>query len=479
MSTTSRRPVSERVRRRRRWVGRTSALVVVTLIAAGTVFAARDLAAPTAIGHPIGETVVPVPADAERVCAGSVLQLSNASGQNATTATALGTETVSAAGSDGTVHRGTIDAGPNGGSGATTITAPAGTTTPSVAGSGIQDIEQSDLAGLAAAACTDPVSSAWLVGGSTVTGRTSIITLSNPTAVNATVDLSIYDASGPVSAPGTNGIVVAPHTQSVVPLSGFVSGASATVVHVTTTGGQIVAMMQESVIRTLTPGGVDIIQGSAAPDTTQVIPGVVVRSAQAAQSGSDTADAAPIVRVYVPGAVQANLTLSIQSGGGGGTTVNATAEPGIVTDIPLSDFPDGTYSVSISADRPVVAAARTSTATSGGRTDLGWFASAPALTASVLTDVVNGPGATLTLVNPTRHDATVRLTSDQGSQSVLVTAGATVDTAVPLSTAMRITGAIGLRASVSYQGGSGIAGFPIVPALQASSPLTVFPQAAG
>ena len=478
MSEAARRPVSDRVRARRRWVARLGVFVVAVLAVGGTIAAARETGGPAAIGHPVGRTITPVPADASRVCAGPALRLADQSGENATRATPVGQETLSDAGSSGAVRRSTLAAGANGGSTPVVITAPAGRTTPSVAGSGVQDVEQSDLAGLTAAACADPVSSTWLVGGSTETGRTSLITLANPTAVNATVNLAIYDASGPVSAPGTEGIVVAPHTQSVVPLAGFVTGARSPVVHVTTAGGQIVAMMQESVIRTLTPGGVDIVQGSAPPATTQVIPGVVLRSAQGAQSGSDTADAAPVVRVYVPGAVQANLTLSIRSGGGG-TTVNATAEPGIVTDIPLSDFADGTYSIVISADRPVVAAARTSTPTTNGRTDLGWFAAAPTLSGSVLTDIVNGPGATMTIVNPTRHDATVRLTSDRGTQSVLVTSGSTVDTAIPTGTAVRMTGAAGLVAAVSYQGSSGIAGFPVVPALQASSPLTVFPQAGG
>ena len=55
--------------------------------------------------------------------------------------------------------------------------------------------------------------------------------------MNATVDLTIYDGSGTVSAPGTTGIVVAPRSQKVVPLSGFVSDQGSTVVHVESSGG--------------------------------------------------------------------------------------------------------------------------------------------------------------------------------------------------------------------------------------------------
>jgi hypothetical protein len=463
------------VRAGRRWAIRGTATLVGVVVAAATLGAAHMVGVPSISGHPAGRTVTPVAADAQRVCAGSVLQLSDASGADATQASRIGSESVVAASSSGRVRQSTLASASTGGSAPTVLTAAAGSSTPLIAGSGIQTVAQSDVAGLAAAACDDASASTWLVGGSTETGRTSLVVLSNPTDVNATVDLDIYDAQGIVRAPGTNGIVVAPHTQRVVPLAGFVSGAASPVVHVTSTGGLVAATMQETVIRTLTPGGVDIVQGSAAPSRSQVIPGMVLRKSDDAQQGDDTADAAPIVRVFVPGTKQAKLTLSFTTASGGGTTVNATAEPGIVTDIPLDDFTDGTYSVSVSSDRPVVASARTSTPTSGSKTDLAWFASAPALGSTVLADVVDGPDATLSLVNPTDHDATVEIRAGSSTKKLTVTSGSTAATGVSTSKPVEITGASGLRASVSYSGGEGIAGFPIRPDVKASTPVRVYP----
>jgi hypothetical protein len=479
--------------RGRRWALRGTATFVGVVLAVGTLGAAHFLGTPSSASQPVGRTVTPVPANAQRVCAGSILQLADANGGDATTASRLGKESVVATSSTGRVSTTRLGASSSGGSAPALLTAAAGAATPAVAGSGTQDVEQSDVSGLAAAACADTSASSWLVGGSTQTGRTSLITLSNPTAVNATVDLDVFDSSGKVSAPGTTGIVVAPHAQKVIPLAGFVSGASSPVVHVTSTGGQVVAMMQETVIRTLTPGGVDIVQSGAGPSLTQVIPGVVLRKAEQAQEGADSADAAPIVRVFVPGAKQASLTLSIRTADGGGTTVNATAQPGIVTDIPLDDFSDGTYSVTIAANHPVVAGARTSTPTTGGKTDLGWFASAPALSSSTLADVVDGPSARITFVNTTRQDATVRLRSGGGSggagggsgsgggagggstQEITVTSGSTATIAVPTSKPLRITHARGLYAGVTYSGATGIAGFPVRSAPSVSTPITVYP----
>ncbi|WP_022907249.1 DUF5719 family protein, partial [Curtobacterium sp. B18] len=395
----------------RRWVVRGTATAIAVVVAAGAVTAAHAIGTETAPGRPAGKTVTPVPADAERVCAGNALRLSDDAGNDATKASTVGTATVATATTGSSVERSGLDDSSTGGSKPRLLTAPAGDTTPQVAGSSYQSVASGDLVGVGAASCDDPSQSTWLVGGSTETGRTSLVTLSNPTDVNATVDLSIYDGSGTVSAPGTTGIVVAPNTQKVVPLSGFVSDQGSTVVHVESSGGQIVAHMQESIVRTLTPGGFDIISGGAAPATSQIIPGVVLDGAQEAQRGDDTADAAPIVRLFVPGAEAARVTLGITTADGGGSTVNATAEPGVVTDVALDDFPDGRYAFTVTSTEPLVAGARTTTPTDDGRTDVGWFASADPLGSSTITAVAPGENQRLTLVNPTRSDADVTIRS--------------------------------------------------------------------
>jgi len=459
----------------RRWVVRGTATAIAVVVAAGAVTAAHAIGTDTAPGRPAGKTVTPVPADAERVCAGSALRLSDDAGNDATKASTVGSATVATATTGSSVERSSLDPSSTGGSDPRLLTAPAGKTTPQVAGSSYQSVSSGDLVGAGAASCDDPSQSTWLVGGSTETGRTSLVTLSNPTDVNATVDLSIYDANGTVSAPGTTGIVVAPNTQKVVPLSGFVSDQGSTVVHVESSGGQIVAHMQESIVRTLTPGGFDIVSGGADPSTTQIIPGVVLAGAQEAQRGDDTADAAPIVRLFVPGTEAARVTLGITTSEGGGSTVNATAEPGVVTDVALDDFPDGRYSFTVTSTVPVVAGARTTTPTEDDRTDLGWFASAEPLGASAITALAPGPNQRMTLVNPTRTDARVTIRSGDEQQRVEVVAGATSTVIVPVSKQLVLTGTKGIVAGVTYEGSDGIAGFPVRAATEVSTPVRVYP----
>ncbi|QCR43876.1 hypothetical protein C1N91_10360 [Curtobacterium sp. SGAir0471] len=459
----------------RRWVVRGTATAVAVVVAAGAVTAAHAIGTESAPVRPAGRLVTPVPADAERVCAGSALRLSDDSGNDATTASTVGSSQVATGTTGSTVDRSTLEPSTTGGSDPQLLTAPAGDRTPQVAGSTSQSVSSGDLVGFGAASCDDPGQSTWLVGGSTETGRTSLVTLSNPTDVNATVDLDVYDASGTVQAPGTTGIVVAPNTQKVVPLSGFVSDQGSTVVHVTSSGGQIVAHMQESIVRTLTPGGYDVVSGGAAPSRTQVIPAVVLRGAEEAQRGDDTEDAAPVLRLFVPGDRAARVTVGITTADGGGSTVNATAEPGVVTDVALDDFPDGRYSFTVTSTEPLVAGARTTKPTDDGRTDLGWFASAEPLGDRVVTAVAPGGGARMNLVNPTRSDATVTITSGDREQEVDVASGSTATVQVPVSTQLVLTGAEGLVAGVSYDADDGIGGFPVRPATEVSTPLRVYP----
>jgi hypothetical protein len=459
----------------RRWALRGTATAVAVIVAAGTIAAAHTLGTTEDPGHPAGRTVTPVPAAAERVCAGSALRLSDDAGNDATRASTIGSPEIATATTGDRVDRSDLDGSSTGSSDPTLLTAPAGDTAPQVAGSSYQSVSDGDVVGVGAASCDDPSQSTWLVGGSTETGRTTLVTLANPTDVNATVDLTIADTSGTVSAPGTSGIVVAPNSQKVVPLSGFVTDQGSTVVHVTSSGGQIVAHMQETVVRTLTPGGFDIVSGGAAPSRQQVIPAVVLEDAEGAQRGEDTADAAPVLRLYVPGTAVARVTLGITTADGGGTTVDATAEPGVVTDVPLDDFPDGRYSFTIDSSVPIVAGARTTTPTDDGRTDLGWFASAEPLSATTVTAVAAGSGARLNLVNPTREDATVTVRSGGDAQEVQVTSGSTATVSVPSAQQLTITGAAGLVAGVTYQGDDGIAGFPVRPETEVSSPVRVYP----
>jgi len=106
---------------------------------------------------------------------------------------------------------------------------------------------------------------------------------------------------------------------------------------------------------------------------------------------------------------------------------------------------------------------------------VGWFASAVPLGARTIAAVAPGDGAGLNLVNPTTEDARVTITSGDDRQRVTVPAGATSTVDVQTSRQLVITGADRVVAGVTYAGDDGIAGFPLRPVTEVSSPVRVYP----
>ncbi|GAB2982950.1 DUF5719 family protein [Frigoribacterium salinisoli] len=449
------------------------------LVAAVVVAGATVLPLPALDATPAGRLVEPVPVDQVRVCPGSVLRLSDEDGGAATTSSALGEASVTSSSSLGDVDEEVLAGADGASSRPTALTAPVEDgEVPLLSGAQSQLVDEGDLYGFTAAACAEPTSSTWLVGGSTRTGRVTLVTLVNPTDVNSTVDLGIVAEQGQVQGPGIDGIVVAPRTQKVVPLAGFATGLSSPVVHVTSRGGPIVANLQESIVRTLQPGGADVVSASAGPARTTVVPGIVVRDGERLESvvePDEADDASSVLRVLVPGAEAADVTVTLAGPSGDGTTFDVRAEGGRVTDLPVDGLPDGRYTATLRSSVPVVAGARTSTATPDGQVDVAWAPSAAALTGDVQVSVGEGEGAALTLANPGEQPVTTTLVRGDDETEVAVAPGSSVDVRVGADDAFVLRDPQGLRAAVSWSGDGRIAAWSVVAPLPASTPVVVHP----
>jgi len=449
------------------------------LVAAVVVTGATVLPLPALDATPAGRLVEPVPVDQVRVCPGSVLRLSDEDGGAATTSSALGEASVTSSSSLGEIDEEVLAGADGASSRPTALTAPVeGDQVPLLSGAQSQLVDEADLYGFTAAPCAEPTSSTWLVGGSTRTGRVTLVTLVNPTDVNSTVDLGIVAEQGDVQGPGIDGIVVAPRTQKVVPLAGFATGLSSPVVHVTSRGGPIVANLQESIVRTLQPGGADVVSASAGPARTTVVPGVVVRDAERLESvveADEADDASSVLRVLVPGAEAADVTVTLADPSGDGTTFDVRAEGGRVTDLPVDGLPDGRYTATLRSSVPIVAGARTSTATPDGQVDVAWAPSAAALDGDVQVSVGEGEGVALTLANPGEDAVTTTLVRGDDETEVAVAPGASVDVRIGAADTFVLRDPQGLRAAVSWSGDGRIAAWSVVAPLPASSPVVVHP----
>jgi hypothetical protein len=459
--------------------------VVALALGAGVVFSATALPIPKFQETPAGRVITPVALDQQRVCPGSLLRLAGDSGASATTVTAVGRATTVSGSGDGDTTQQSVLAGADGAaSSPLLITAPAaGTKIPLVGGAESQQAAESDLGGFAAAPCAEPTSSTWLVGGSTTTGRTTLIDLINPTDVNSTVDLSLAGENGPVEGPGLEGIVVGPRSQKVIPLSGFATDLSSPVVHVSSRGGQITATLQTSVVRTLEPGGVDIVSAAAAPSRLVTVPGIIVRDGAALQAKVGSAgydDLKTILRTFVPGKDNAQLSVQMSTSDGKGATFSTTAQAGQVTDLPLDGLAEGIYTATIQSNVPVVAGARSSSVAKEGPIDLAWTGGAPALTGTTMFSTAKGVGVALDLANPTSKAVVARLSSTSASgkttaQEVTVPAGSSVVTGLDNGATLTLTKADGLRGAVNYAASGRIASYALFSPTAASTPVKVYP----
>jgi hypothetical protein len=467
---------------------RITAASVGIVVAVGAFAAAGLVDLPTLTRVPPSVLVTPVPAAKQLVCPGSVLQLGNSGGQNASVASPLGQPSTTHAATAGAVDTAAIrnqDAGDSTAGSPTLLTVPASANgaSISIAGAQHQPVDEGDYRGLAAAECTQPSSDSWLVGGATTVGRTTLLTLANPGSVVSTIAIEIFTADGLVQAPGTTGIVVPARGQRVLSLAGFAPDAASIALHVTSRGGPIAVTLQESIVRGIEASGVDIVGSTAAPSKVNVIPGVVIADAEAlgerlGEEGFE--DLATVLRLVVPGEDPAQATVRIvpEDPTLSGASFELTLDPGVVTDVPIEGLTDGAYSVQVESTVALSAAVRASTVagakvgkTPAGASDVAWFASATALTDTAFTSIAPGPGASLHLSNP--GDQTVVVVV--GGQMINVSAGASVTVEVTGATSYTFAGAAGLYASVSFSATGQLASYLVSSAANDEAPVTIYP----
>lgn len=224
-----------------------------------------------------------------------------------------------------------------------------------------------DLRGLATTTCEPATTDIWLVGGGTQPGRRARLLLANPGVTPAVVDVAVLGPEGPVPAPASSGVTVAPGTQKALYLDAIAPGLSVLALHVQARSGRVATTLHDSVVRGTVPGGADDVPATAPPSRRLVIPGVAI-AAPAPFRGrpggtlplQSTAAGAVAVRVADPGGAEAVVRVHlvgpdgvVDLPGGGVMTVPAHG----VADVVVTGVPDGLYSAVVEADTPVVAAA--------------------------------------------------------------------------------------------------------------------------
>ena len=300
----------------------------------------------------------------------------------------------------------------------------------------IQLVENKNIKGLLAAPCLRAQSEFWLVGGSTMTGRESLLILNNPTQVDATVDLEIFTENGTSHSAGLSGIAVAAQKTTVVPLASFVLRSQSIVVHATSRGGSITALIQQKSVRGTRASGADYVAPAPAASKFNVLPGILVRGSKDAskfrKSSDQYSDVQQLLRVFVPGTVDANLTLQVLGSDKQtfGTVLSVKAAAGKVTDFEIKGLKDGDYFAYLDSDVEVQSSIRLvrARATTDRYVDFAWVNSVEAFQTPRYVAIPKAGISKLSIVNPSNNAtvvsikigaATVKRTIAAGSDAVI------------------------------------------------------------
>lgn len=467
---------------------RRSVAAAAGVVAVGVVALAALVPLPDYSVQAASVTVSPAAGEQTIVCPGPLSRLSDASGANATRFSVIGTTTlVQGTNPSGvTVRTENLDMPDNTGAApsipARSLTSSAVLNDERVALAAAQasQVADGDTVGFAASACQSAALESWLVGGATTTGRTSFVYLVNPTDVAASVDLTVYAEQGAISSPGSRDIVVPAGAERVISLAGLAPNVTSPVVNVRSSGGHVAAWLQHSVVRGLNPGGAELTGSTSAAADKHVIPGVEIAGTTAiaellGQTGNE--DLQSILRVY-PATNEATamaVTFTSENIGVPDTTINLGATAGVVTDFVLRDVPDGTYTVTISADHPVYAAVRSSVV-SGADIDVAWYQSGQELGESFVVVAPTGPSPRLHVYNPSGTEAVLEIATPQGDRATFTIPSRTaagIPLGAPVYTA---TSTQPLVASVGYLESGAMSSFVLTPPGALDGAVTVFPN---
>lgn len=414
-----------------------------------------------AVNEPsLGDSITPSAGAQRIVCAPGQLQV--ASGDSGSSIEQVSEATTSIPEVDGaTTTELTIDN--VAGASLTSVSAPADGQV--LSGMSWTQVDEQDIAGFADAACIAPAASQWLVGGSTTTGRSSIIVLANPSEQVTTVRLEVFSAEGVVDAAATSAITIEPGSATAIDLASLSVDNESPAVFVRSEGSAVAAFMQHSIIRGLEPGGIDTVTGQPAASTDQTFVGVPL-SGRTSANVEDAGDVQSTLRLVADSDTVARIEFRTPGQQPAQTEVPLTA--GTTVDMNLADLPAGQYTIDIQSDVPVAAGLRTLPAEGDVGADLAWLTPSRTIDGTFTIDArPRGHDRELVILNATDEEQVIIVDGDEQT----LAAGALFST--ELGEDPVVVEGEGMRASVAVEYVDIAGGFALQPAPAASTTVTV------
>ena len=341
-------------------------------------------------------------------------------------------------------------------------------------------VDAATLSGFMATQCIEASNESWIVGGTTTLGSVTLLSLTNPGDVAATVFVNVYDEQGLVESLQTAGVVIAPKSQRTVSINGAAPERSSLAVHVLSRGAKVVATMQESLVEGLKPAGIDTIQGLSRPSTSLVIPGISSPKVEgAAVSDVHETGSGLSIRVLAPGDQGGVVTVTgVSDEGKRVKLVTEYVQPGRLTEFALEALTEEFTTVVVDAEVEVVASiAALSLGTEGE--DIAWFTAATAIDREIPFAVPAGPGAHLGLFNPGDAAVSVELVLADGDSPeenlrLTVEAGASLYVPIAAASGFQLLPGGPVFAAITFTGDGMISSFPIVPPQASADTVQVY-----
>jgi hypothetical protein len=168
--------------------------------------------------------------------------------------------------------------------------------------------------GWAVSPCSSTTSGSWYFASGTTSGsNVQFVSLFNPTADPAVVDLTVVTAHGPLQPAPFQGLVVLPNSLQVLPIARWVQDEPTVATEVLARSGRVVAAQLQ--VLPGQPGGLVLLGGAVAPAT-----GWTVARSVDVPGGHTT------FHILNPGSVPERVTVSVRLGSGRAAPLVATVD---------------------------------------------------------------------------------------------------------------------------------------------------------
>jgi hypothetical protein len=216
----------------------------------------------------------------------------------------------------------------------------------------------------------------WFVGGSASLTSKDVLSIVNSGFSESTVEVEVYTPNAALEA---KQIAISPNSTKSISVDTLAPGEDSLVIAVKTKSGRVSSFLFDERKKGLRSLGADYVAPVSAPNKLLTIPAISDLQGKAAVAGSNSSH---VLRLMIPGSIDANIEVSINSNDGNFVPVGLSelkVKSRRVVNIPLSFAPQKqAFSIIVKSDQPALASVLSSY-TIGKSSEIAWATSTESL----------------------------------------------------------------------------------------------------